>query len=103
MRSENGSLTFESVSDRGLSLLEEVTLTPEVTQMRLACQLGIALGVSDFMDRSLANNSLVRVAHVMCKRRNQSVPPARYMEPQLCPEDLFPLLRCGNSRCQLGT
>ena len=44
---------LEGVAYRELRLLEEVDLTPEVSQRHLAHQLGVALGVTNLLLRSL--------------------------------------------------
>lgn len=56
MRSNNEHKNIEGESNRELRLLEEAQRTLEMSQRRLAGRLGIALGVTNVLVRSLARS-----------------------------------------------
>ena len=58
-----------------LSLLREVSLTPETTQRRLASRMGISLGLTNLLLRSLAHKGYVRVVKAKWRRRLYALTP----------------------------
>ena len=76
MRSENeqqNSLT--STVHRELQLLTEVNETPDVTQRQLSVKIGIALGLTNVLLRSMVQKGYVRVSNATWKRRLYSLTP----------------------------
>ena len=67
---------LEGASYRELRLLEKVETTPEVSQRRLAHELGIALGVANVLVRNLAMKGYIRVSKVHWKRWIYVLTPA---------------------------
>ena len=68
--------TLEDASYRELRLLEEVESTPQVSQRRLARQLGVALGVANVLVRSLGTKGYIRARQVAWKRWAYILTPA---------------------------
>lgn len=70
VRSENAGYDtgIEGPSYRELRLLEEIQQTPEISQRRLAQELGVALGVANALLRNLASQGYVRATNVGWKR-----------------------------------
>jgi len=68
MRSQNEHKQLAGNSYRELKLLEEVSRTPESSQRRLASHLGVAVGVTNVLIKSLARNGYIRMVRV--KRRS---------------------------------
>ena len=87
---------LESTSYRELRLLEEVEVTPELSQRHLARTLGVALGVANLLIRNLVHKGLhtriqdrveaLGIRHNPC-RRGQEGPPGT----GLCGADAGPL------------
>jgi DNA-binding MarR family transcriptional regulator len=69
---------MEDGSYRELRLLEEVESTPQVSQRRLASQLGVALGVANILVRSLAQKGYIRATKLGWKRWVYLVTPAGF-------------------------
>ena len=67
---------LEDESYKELRLLEEVDQTPQVSQRHLARRLNIALGVANFLLRSLAKRGYIRETRVGWKRWAYAVTPA---------------------------
>ena len=67
---------LEDESYKELRLLEEVDQTPQVSQRHLARRLNIALGVANFLLRSLAKKGYISVTRVGWKRWAYAVTPA---------------------------
>jgi len=76
VRSNHEHKNIESDLYRELRLLEEVGRTPEMSQRRLAHQLGIALGVTNVLVRSLARKGYIRIVQVKWKRWIYILTPA---------------------------
>ncbi len=69
---------IEGAPYRELRLLEEVELTPEMTQRRLASKLGVALGVANLLVRTMAKKGHIRATHLGWKRWVYIVTPAGF-------------------------
>ena len=67
---------LEGASYRELRLLEKVESTPEVSQRRLAHELGIALGVANVLVRNLAKKGYIRASKVRWQRWIYVLTPA---------------------------
>lgn len=61
--------------DRELLILAEVENEPELTQRVLATKIGIALGLTNFLLRNLAQRGYIRVSHAGWKRRLYALTP----------------------------
>lgn len=69
MRSQNEhSPSNDRSSNRELRLLSEVDRTPEANQRDLSQRVGIALGVTNVLLKSLAQKGYVRITHAGWKR-----------------------------------
>ena len=64
MRSVREHKELEGQSYRELRLLEEVSRAPQVSQRRLASQLGIALGLTNVLLKNLAKKGYIRIVQV---------------------------------------
>ena len=64
MRSDNEHINLAGNSYRELRLLEEVSRAPESSQRRLASHLGVALGVTNVLIKSLARKGYIRIVRV---------------------------------------
>ncbi len=76
MRSLNEHKNLETRSYRMLRLLEEVELTPDMSQRRLSNRLGIALGITNILLKSLVIKGYIRVVHVKWRRWAYILTPA---------------------------
>jgi DNA-binding MarR family transcriptional regulator len=61
--------------ERELQILSEIENNPEVTQRALAQRVGIALGLTNLLLKSLAQKGYVRVAKATWKRRFYTLTP----------------------------
>ena len=68
----------EDLSYRELRLLSEVYDTPQASQRDLSRRLGIALGLTNALMRSLAEKGYVRVTHATWKRWLYALTPAGF-------------------------
>ncbi len=68
MRSKNEHSELQRENYRELRLLEEVEHAPNVSQRRLASHLGIALGVTNVLLKSLARKGYIRIVRVKWKQ-----------------------------------
>ena len=68
--------TLEDPFYRELRVLEEVDSSPDLSQRRLAYQLGIALGVTNLLVRKLAKQGYIRVTQLSWKRWAYALTPA---------------------------
>jgi len=64
MRSKNEHKEIAGDSYRELRLLEEVSLEPNSSQRKLAKRLGVALGVTNILMRSLGKKGYIRIVQV---------------------------------------
>ena len=69
---------LEDGSYRELRLLEEVESSPQVSQRRLARQLGVALGVANILIRSLVKKGYIRASKLGWKRWVYIITPAGF-------------------------
>lgn len=76
MRSENEHKNLEGETYRELRLLEEVNRTPDMSQRSLARRLGIALGVTNVLVRSMAKKGYIRIVRVRWRQWAYIVTPA---------------------------
>ena len=77
MRSDNEQkLGLEDITFRELRLLEEVGSSSNLSQRKIARQLGIALGVANLLIRSLARKGYIKVTHLGWKRWAYVLTPA---------------------------
>jgi len=76
MRSDNEQTNpLSSPLYRELQLLTEVDATPIVTQRQLSLKIGIALGLTNVMLRSLVQKGYLRVSHASWKQRLYNLTP----------------------------
>ena len=79
MRSQNErSGITDDPSYRELRLLSEVHRTPEASQRDLSKRLGIALGLTNLLLRSLAEKGYVQITHAGWKRWLYALTPAGF-------------------------
>ena len=76
MRSENEHKNLQGAPYRELRLLEEVGFTPEISQRHLARRLGIALGVTNVLLKTLAKKGYIRMVQVRWKNWVYILTPA---------------------------
>lgn len=76
MRSEDEHRNLEGDGYRELRLLEEVHRTPDMSQRSLSQRLGIALGVTNFLVRSMAKKGYIRIVRVKWRQWVYIVTPA---------------------------
>ena len=67
---------LDDPSFRELRLLEEVELTPEMTQRRLASKLGVALGVANILVRKVAQKGYIRISQRGWRRWAYALTPS---------------------------
>ena len=67
-KEEGQPLKADGASYRELRLLEEIETDPEVTQRRLASKLGVALGVTNLLVRTMARKGYIRATQLSWKR-----------------------------------
>lgn len=67
---------LEDTTFRELRLLEEVEVTPEVSQRHLASQLGVALGVANLLVKNLAKKGYIRASRAGWKKWVYNLTPA---------------------------
>lgn len=67
-KKEREPVKIEGASYRELRLLEEIETDPQVTQRRLAGKLGIALGVTNLLVRTMARRGYIRATQLDWKR-----------------------------------
>ena len=76
-RDERSDITDDS-SYRELRLLSEVQRTPEASQRDLSRRMGIALGLTNLLLRSLAEKGYVQITHSGWKRWLYALTPAGF-------------------------
>ena len=76
MRSNNEHRNLEDKSYRELRLLEEVDRTPDLSQRRLSSRLGIAVGITNILLKSLVKKGHIRVVRVKWRRWVYILTPA---------------------------
>ena len=65
---------------RDMSLLNEVTQTPDITQRALAKRIGVALGLANLMLRRLTKKGYIKVVNVQKSRLRYLITPQGVME-----------------------
>lgn len=65
---------------RDMSLLNEVTQTPDITQRALAKRIGVALGLTNLMLRRLTKKGCIKVVNVKKSRLRYLITPQGVME-----------------------
>jgi|TARA_B100001971_G_C18126932_1_gene502576 predicted transcriptional regulator len=73
---DSGDHGLEGTSFRELRLLEEVELTPDVSQRKLAGNVGIALGVVNVLVKSLVTKGYIRATRLGWRRWTYNLTPA---------------------------
>ena len=66
---------LESLDYRDLRLMSEIYETPEVNQRQLSLKLGIALGLTNVLLKSLVQKGHIRVSNASWKRRLYNLTP----------------------------
>jgi len=66
---------LESLAYRDLRLMSEIYETPEVNQRQLSLKLGIALGLTNVLLKSLVQKGHIRVSNASWKRRLYNLTP----------------------------
>ncbi len=65
----------EQLSDRELTLLEEIEHDPDVTQASLAIQLGVAVGTVNFLIKRLISKGYVKVKRAQRRKLRYIITP----------------------------
>ena len=65
----------EPLSDRELTLLEEIEHDPDVTQASLAIQLGVAVGTVNFLIKRLISKGYVKVKRAQRRKLRYIITP----------------------------
>ncbi len=65
----------ETLSDRELTLLEEIEHDPDVTQASLAVQLGVAVGTVNFLIKRLISKGYVKVKRAQRRKLRYIITP----------------------------
>ena len=73
--SDEQQVPVESLNTQELRLLSEVEDTPDITQRELSQRVGIALGLTNILVRSLTQKGYLRVAQASWKRRLYTLTP----------------------------
>ncbi len=66
---------MEQLSDRELTLLEEIELDPDVTQANLAAQLGVAVGTVNWHLKRLISKGYVKVKRTQRRKLRYIITP----------------------------
>jgi len=68
-------MTSEPLSDRELTLLEEIEHDPDVTQASLAIQLGVAVGTVNLLIKRLISKGYVKVKRAQRRKLRYIITP----------------------------
>jgi len=77
MRSSNEQKdSLETSNYRELQMLSEIEIDPEITQRRLASRAGMALGLTNFLVKNLAEKGYIRISRSGWKRWLYTLTPS---------------------------
>src|SRR5512141_1790064 len=68
-------MTSESLTDRELTLLEEIEHDPDVTQATLAAQLGVAVGTVNWHLKRLVSKGYIKVTRLQRRKLRYLITP----------------------------